>query len=163
MKRFLAFVVVCVFFASAAFAAHPLIGKWKFKMIIGGVTFYDYVTINAVNTTTKKVTGYITGVTSYKLTGYYNGNIVYLRDNFADYYSDGYYFTFQGTVPFRKHVGICSVTHDHDTYWNALAIAKLSSSITSTETRTLSDLLYQKTLKKQAQLRANVVTSASAE
>ncbi len=163
MKRI---VVLCVFllvFASAAFAIHPLIGKWKLKCVIGSTAFYDYVTITTVSTTTRKVSGYLTGLTSYKVTGYFYGNIVYLEDSFADFYLDGYYFTFQGSLPFKKHMGVCSVYYDFDAAWHSLATSKLSSSTTSTETRTLDDILNQKMLKRQAQLRERMAPQASNE
>lgn len=153
MKKILVlsvFFFVCV---SGAFAVHPLIGKWKFSEVIGGVRFYDYVTISSVNTTTKKVSGYVTGLTSWKLTGYYNGNIVYIVDSSVDYYMDGYYFTFQGTIPFKKHLGICSVYKEFDAAWHSLTATKLSSSITSAEVTSLSNVINQKALKKEAQLR----------
>ena len=128
MKKILALSVFLFICVSAVFAIHPLIGNWKFSEVIGGVRFYDYVTITAINTTTKRVAGYLTGLSSYKVTGYYNGNIVYIEDSFADYYLDGYYFTFQGTTPFKRHLGICSIFHDFDASWHGLTATKLSSS-----------------------------------
>jgi len=106
MKKFVVlfvFLFVCV---STVFAIHPLIGKWKFSYVIGGTRFYDYVTITTVSTTTKKVSGYLTGLSSVKFTGYYNGDIVFIERVFAEYYMDGYYFTFQGTTPLKE-------THRH--------------------------------------------------
>ncbi len=163
MRKTLSLCALLLVFSSAAFALHPLIGKWKFKEIIGGVAFYDYVTITSVSTTTRKVSGYITGLTSYKISGYYYGNIVYLEDASADYYIDGYYFTFQGTVPFKKHLGICSIYSDFDATWNALATAKLSSSTTVTEIRNPGEYLLQKSLKKQAQIKESMTARAVIE
>jgi len=156
MKKLLLLSVFLFVFVSAAFAAHPLIGKWRFREVIGGVGFYDYVTITTVSTTTRKVSGYDTHYPSYKLTGYYNGNIVFIMDSSEDIYTDGYYFTFQGTIPFKKHLGICSIFSEFDANWHSLSATKLSNSITSVETMTLNNVLNQNILKVQAQLRENI-------
>jgi hypothetical protein len=153
MKKALALSALFFLLASAAMAQHPLIGDWKFKEIIGGMAFYDYITITAVSTSSKKVSGYVTGLPSYKVSGYYYDNIVYIEDNFADYYIDGYYFTFEGWPSFRKHLGICSISHDFDATWHKLTATKLSSSTIPGESPTISSVLNQKALKKQAQLR----------
>ena len=156
MKRFLALSMLLFVCVSAVFAVHPLIGKWKFSEVIGGVRFYDYLTITAVNTTTKKVSANITGLSSWKFTGYYNGNIVFIVDTKTDYYMDGYYFTFQGTPSFKKHLGINSFIYDFESAWHSLTATKLSSSTAPTasyEIMTLSDVVNQKALKKEAQLR----------
>jgi len=153
MKRILvlsAFLFVCF---SMAFAAHPLIGKWRFREVIGGVPFYDYVTITSVSVTTKKVLGHVTGLTDWGLTGYYIGNNVFLTDDGQDFCLDGYYFTFQGTKPLKKYLIVISFDHDFDSSWYSLTTKKLSSSTASADTMTLSDLLNQKALKKQARLR----------
>jgi hypothetical protein len=145
----------------AVYPIHPLIGKWKFSEVIGGVRFNDYVTITTVNTLTKKVYGHVTGLSSLKLTGYYNGNIVFIVDSESDsytnpYYMDGYYFNFQGTVPLKRHLGIYSIYNYFDAHWHVLTTTKLSNSITSTETLTLSDVFNQTALKKQALLRESM-------
>jgi hypothetical protein len=159
MKKILAlsaFLFVCV---SAAFAIHPLIGKWRFSYVIDGRRFYDYVTIKLVDTTTKRVAAYKTRYPSEKLTGYYNGNIVFIMNTGSSIpeYLDAYYFTFQGTTPMKKYLSITdypdSVGPNYDVIWRGLVTTKLSSSMTSTETMSLSDILNQIALKKQALLR----------
>ena len=164
MRRFLVIFVLFFVCVSAVFAAvHPLIGKWKFSEVVGGTRFYDYVTISAVDTTTKKVSGYWTGLKGEKFTGYLNGNIVFIGDVGCDWYYDAYYFTFQGTTPLKKHLGICSNYHDFDAAWHTLTTTKLSSSIASTEITTLNAILNQKALKKQGQLKERMTARTSVE
>jgi hypothetical protein len=152
MKKIAVFSVFLFLCVSGVFAVHPLVGQWKFSYVISGTRFYDYITITTVSTTTKKVYGHITGLTSWKLSGYYNGNIVFIADNGQDYLLEGYYFTFQGTTPLKKWFAVISNVHDFDSYWYALSTTKLSSSTASIEIMTLSDILNQKALKKQALL-----------
>jgi hypothetical protein len=159
MKKILAFSVFLSVCVSATFAIHPLIGKWKFSYLIDGRRFYDYVTIKIVDTTTKRVAGYKTRYPSEKLTGYYNGNIVFIMStgSYPVEYLDGYYFTFQGTTSMKKYLSIIdypdSVGPNYDVIWRGLVTTKLSSSIDSTEIMTLSEVLNQNSLKKQALLR----------
>jgi len=162
MKKILVLSVFLFVFVSATFAIHPLIGKWKFSYLIDGRRFYDYVTIKIVDTTTKRVAGYKTRYPSEKLTGYYNGNIVFIMStgSIPMEYLEGYYFTFQGITPMKKYLSITdfpdSVGSNYDVKWRGLVTTKLSSSIASTEIMTLSDVLNQKALKKQALLRESM-------
>ena len=153
MKRALVLSALFFLLVSAAAAQWELLGYWEFREVIGGVAFYDYITITTVNLSTRKVSGYITGLSSYKVTGYYYGNIVYIEDNFADYYLDGYYFTYYGSPRFKKHLGIYSGSHSFDASWHNLTVTKLATSTIPGETPTISSVLNQKALKKQAQLR----------
>ena len=162
MKKVLSFVVLLfVLVTIAAAVVHPLVGKWKFSEVIGGVRFYDYITIITVNTTTKKVSGYWTGIKTLKVAGYYSGNIIFIGDVGCDWYMDAWYFTFQGTTPLKKHLGVCSIYHDFDASWQALTATRLSSSITSFETMSLNDAFNQKMLKIQAHLRERMTGGLS--
>jgi len=169
MKRFLALSMLLFVCVSAVFAVHPLIGKWKFSYLIDGRRFYDYVTIKIVDTTTKRVAAYKTRYPSEKLTGYYNGNIVFIMStgSYPVEYLDGYYFTFQGTTTLKKYLSIIdypdSVGPKYDVIWRGLVTTKLSSSITSTEIMTMSDVLNQIALKKQALLRERMTAPALLE
>ena len=165
MKKLLALCTLLFLCVSSVLADHPLIGRWRFRETIGGSVFENFVTIDIVNTKTKKVSGYLTNFPSWRLTGHYNGNIVFIVDNVrpyseifcTDYYMDGYYFTFQGTTPLKKHLGVHSSPQGINASWHSLSATKLSNLIYSNETMTLNDVLNQKMLKKQAQLRENMV------
>jgi len=153
MKKALSLIIMSLVLVSVSSATvHPLIGKWKFSYVIDGTRFYDYVTITTVNTTTKKVRGHVTGLPGNKLTGYYKGNMVFIIDSWGDWL-DGYYFTFQGTTPLKKYLNIFNISDNLETDWRQLWATKLSSSIASTEIMTLSEVLNEISLKKQALLR----------
>ena len=163
MKKTLCLAVLSFLLVSSLSAyIHPLIGKWKFSYLIDDTRFNDYVTIKLVDITTKRVAAYKTKYPSEKLTGYYKGNIVFIMNTGSAFpeYLDAYYFTFQGTTPLKKYLSITdypdSVGSNYDVIWRGLVTTKLSSSIASTEIMTLSDVLNQKALKKQALLRESM-------
>jgi len=160
MKKTLCLAVLSFLLVSSLSAVtHPLIGKWKFSYIIDGRRFYDYITIKSVDTKTYRVAAFKTKYPIEKFTGYYNGNIVFIMNTGSSIpeYIEAYYFTFRGTTPLRKYLCITdysdSVGPNYDVVWRGLVATKLSSSITSAETMTLSDVFNEQALKKQALLR----------
>jgi hypothetical protein len=170
MKKLLALSVFLFVCASAVFAIHPLIGKWKFSYVIDDTRFYDYITIKIVDTTTKRVAGYKTKYPSEKLTGYYNGDNVFIINDFGWTRwwvpINGYYFTFKGETPLKKYLSIWINAYDsYYAEWRGLSTTKLSSSTAPTasdEIMTLSDILNQNALKTQALLRERMTVCASA-
>lgn len=87
--------------ANAAANCSNLIGRWQAKYKIGNQAFTDSIVIRVTSST-----GAISGVSSLgdKLRGFCKNGTVWITEEAADSYLEGYYFV-NGTPAFGRHTG----------------------------------------------------------